>query len=364
MNSIRFRRIVVGAVLVVCAMTVQGSSCLPNLNEPVDKVADTLNNAIGQLGSESTAWRGTLQQLEQDLIQQGQSTLANQVQSVLNRGIAAAGLEVKCTVSFLKAQLREQLQGILAAYLHKPVPPPVPHFCSYDPPQIDLRITGSARPLLNVYGFNLSNSNVSVAVVNGNGARTAVQPGYFNVGTEFMATMNTVNYPFTVGSLYVSFTLTNGEEQRIGVVQAASCGGIDQPCCTVGTACNPGSGCLNSKCVTCPPYTPPQQPQIQTLLDRDDFDGNNCGGVNNLHTYGGPCAAGTQRQQCLVTLKTTNSQGTSCRFESWGSSNSRDCTCNVRFISDKDCFHGITCTIKITETVDQPPPPPHPSGCP
>src|SRR3954469_12982469 len=135
----RFRRIVGGVVLVVCAMTMQGSSCLPNLNEPVDKVTDTFNNALAALGSESTGWRGTLQQLEQDLVQQGQSTLANQVQSVINRGIAAAGLEVKCTVSFLKSQLREEIAGLLAAFQHKPVPPPVPHFCSYDPASIDLR---------------------------------------------------------------------------------------------------------------------------------------------------------------------------------------------------------------------------------
>jgi len=364
MNGTSLRRFVGGLFLAVCALTMQGSSCLPNLNEPVDKVTDTFNTAIAQLGSESTGWRGTLQQLEQDLIQQGQSTLANQVQSVINRGIAAAGLEVKCSVAFLKAQLKEEIQGIVAAYQHKPVPPVVPHFCSYDPPSVDLRITGSARPLLNVYGFNLSNSNVTAAVVDTAGARVPVQAGYFNVGTEFMATMNTVNYPFSTTSLYVSFALNNGEEQRIGVVQAASCGGIDQPCCTVGTACNPGSGCLNSKCTSCPPYNPPVNLPPVTLLERDDFDGNNCGGVNHIHTYGGPCAAGTQRQQCLVTLKTTNSQGTSCRFESWGSSNSRDCTCNVRFISDADCFHGITCTVKITETVDQPPPPPRPAGCP
>jgi hypothetical protein len=353
-----FRRFLGGVALVVCALTMQGSSCLPNLQDPVDKIALTFNNAIAELGSESTGWRGTLQQLEQDLIQQGQSTLANQVQSVLNRGIAAAGLEVKCSVSFLKAQLRQEVQAILAAFQKKPVPPPVPHFCSYDPATVDLRILGRDRLPLNVYGFNLSNSNVTVTVIDTAGARVTVQPGYFNVGTEFMATMNTVNYPFTAQSLYVSFALSSGEEQRIGVVQAASCGGIDQPCCTAGTACVSGAGCLNGRCTTCPPYT---APKVLTLLERDDFDGNNCMGVNNIHTYGGPCASGTQRQQCLVTLKTTNSTGTSCRFESWASSDPRDCTCRVRFISDKDCFHGITCTIKITETVDQPP---RPTGCP
>src|SRR5437762_2058870 len=107
-----FHRILECLMLVACALVMQGSSCIPslNVNEPLDRVTDTFNNAIAALGTESTGWRGTLQQLEQDLVQQGKQTLANEVQSVLNRGIAAAGLEVKCTVSFLKAQLREELQ--------------------------------------------------------------------------------------------------------------------------------------------------------------------------------------------------------------------------------------------------------------
>jgi len=364
MRGASFRRIAGGVVLVACAVTMQGSSCIPNIAEPVDKVTDTFNAAIGALGTESTAWRATLQTLQQDLIQQGKQTLANEVQSVLNRGIAAAGLEVKCTVSFLAAQLRQEVEAILAKYLNKPVPPRVPRFCSYDPSTIDLRITGSARPALNVYGFNLSNSTVTVTVVDRSGARTPVQAGFFNVGTEFMATMNTVNYPFTITNLYVSFALSSGEEQRIGIVQAASCGGIDQPCCTVGTACNPGSGCLSGKCVACPPPYVPPAPQTVTLLDRDDSDGNNCFGVNNIHTYGGPCAAGTQRQQCLVTLKSSNSAGNSCSFVSWGSTGTRDCTCKVRFVTDADCFHNITCTVKVTQLVDQPPPPQRPVGCP
>ena len=363
-NRSGFRRIACGVALAVCATTMQGSTCLPNLTEPLDKVTDTFNGAIADLGNESVGWRATLQQLEQDLVRQGQHTLANEVQSVLNRGIAAAGLEVKCTVSFLKAQLREEIQALLAKFQRKPVPPPVPHFCSYDPPQIDLRITGSARPLLNVYGFNLSNSNVTATVVDKNDARTVVPPGFFNVGTEFMATMNGVNYPFTANSLYVSFALSSGEERRIGIVQAASCGGIDQPCCTVGTPCNTGSGCLNGTCASCPPYQPPPPPKTVTLLERDDFAGNDCFGVNRVQTYGGPCAAGTQRQQCLVTLKSTNSNGTSCKFEGWASGNARDCTCNVRFIADNNCFHGINCTVKITQTVDPPPAPPRPAGCP
>lgn len=358
-----WRRIVGGVGLVVCGMMMQGSSCLPNVAEPLDKVTDTFNNAIAALGSQSTAWRGTLDQLKNDLVQQGQYTLANQVEGLITQAVSAVGIEARCDIEFLKAGLKEELAQMLAKFQHKTIPPPVPRFCNVAPSSVDLRLTGSTRPILEIFGFNLSDRTITVAVVDQSGSRTVPEPGFFNVVSEFKATFNSVNYPFTATSRAVKFALSSGDERSVGIIQAAVCGGIDQPCCAAGTACVLGSGCLSGVCTRCPTYTPPPV-QTVTLLEQEDFDGNNCMGVNNLHTYGGPCAAGTHRQQCLVTLKTTNSTGTSCTFESWGSTDTRDCTCRVRFISDRDCFHGIRCTIKITETVDQPPPPPRPVGCP
>lgn len=358
------RRIASGVGLVICAMMMQGSSCLPNVAEPLDKVTDTFNNAIAALGTQSTAWRGTLEQLKSDLIQQGQYTLANQVEGLITQAVSAVGIEARCDIEFLKAGLKEELAQILAKFQHKTIPPPVPRFCNVAPSSVDLRLTGSTRPILEIFGFNLSERTITVAVVDESGSRATPQPGFFNVVSEFKATFNSVNYPFTATSRSVRFTLSSGDERSVAIIQAPTCGGIDQPCCTAGTACVTGSGCLNGRCTACPPYTPPPAPQVVTLLEQDVFDGNNCFGVNNVHTLGGPCAAGTHRQQCLVTLKTTNSAAASCRFEAWGSTDTRDCTCNVRFITDKDCFHGITCTVKVTETVDQPPPPPRPVGCP
>jgi hypothetical protein len=346
-------------VLLSCVVLFQGASCLGGaLGRTTDKVSMAFDNALASLGSQSDQWRATLQVLENDLIKQGQSTLANEVQTVLNRGIATASTEFRCDVKFLTTQLSQALRGILASYRKETPPPQIPHFCNIDPDSIDLRLTPDRRPAtLNIYGFNLTATNVVAAVVNLDGSRIIPKPGIFNVATEFKATFNIVNYPFTRSSSYVSFTLPEGEERRVSITQKPDCGGVDQVCCSVGTACNPGAGCLSGRCATCPP---PSVPQTKTIfLKGNEFAGNNCGGQNVDRTYGGMCDAGFHREQCALSV---NDSCDVCTAKArWATSNPSDCTCIVHFNTPSDCFKGIHVDIKITETQNQNP---RPAGCP
>jgi hypothetical protein len=352
-----YRRAVTGLLCVGFATFLQGSMCLPNPQPIVDQVTQAFNNALSQLGSTSTQWQMTLNNLENNLVQQGQQTLANQVQSLITRSTAGAFVEVKCTVDFFHSRLSEDLIAILDAFQHKPVPPPVPHFCNVDPSAIDLRLTPSQRPAtLNVYGYNLSTSNVTVTVENQNGS-SSTAAGFFNVPNEYLATFNIVGYPFLTQNQRVVFTLSNGEKRTIGIDQAPTCGGIGQACCATGTACNPGSGCMSGHCTTCPP---PFVPTTKQLLHISDvFDGNNCFGVNNVHHFGGTCDNGQHAEQCLATVVSASSD-TSCTVQTFHR-NTSNCGCDVLFHSPSDCFKGIHCAITITETTDTPP---RPAGCP
>ncbi|HEY0479895.1 MAG TPA: hypothetical protein VGD37_20390 [Kofleriaceae bacterium] len=350
------RRFVVGLVFVGFAAMMQGSSCL-GVTPTIDEVTKTFNNALADLNAGSSQWQLTLTNLSNSLIAQGQQTLANQVQSVIDRGIAAAGIEVKCTVDFLRTRLGEAVRGILLGFQGKPVPPPVPHFCSADPIAIDLRLTPSQRmATLNVYGFNLSTHNVAVTVRNDNGAGANPQ-GFFNVPNEYSATFNLVDYPFNVHNQALIFRLPGGEEWTVGIVQAATCGGVGQPCCSAGTPCGPSTGCLASVCTTCPlPFVPKTTDLVRLS---DESDGDNCGGVTNVHHYGGMCTSGTHREDCQV-IPNNPPGGSSC-VRSWRSANPADCGCDVVFHTPADCFKRIHCAVAITQTTN---PPPHPDGCP
>jgi len=138
------------------------------------------------------------------------------------------------------------------------------------------------------------------------------------------------------------------------------CGGVGEPCCAAGSACDTGTGCLANTCTTCP--APPQT--TTRLFVPLDSDGSNCTGVNNLHLYSARCADGNHREACVTNVLSTPG-GASCAFDSWANPNDPDdCSCNVRYIVNAvpfDCARRISCSVTITQTTD---PQPHPDGCP
>ena len=347
--------------LACAALLLQGSQCISKSIQPtVDQVTQSFDNAITSLSSNSDQWQATLQALENNLVQQGQTTLANQVQSVINRGIATASGEFRCDVTFLAVGLKDALQDILAHFQGQSPPPPPPHFCTIDPTVIDLGIAPAQRPAsLNVYGFNLTQENLWVAVVDEDGTRHVPAPGIFAVPTEFLATFNIRNYPFTQASRYVSVTLLPGGESRIGIAQPPICGNIGQACCTVGAACVANAGCLNGACVTCPLPAVPPRPVVM-FTKSNEFAGNNCLGQDVDRRYGGACASGYHRDQCSVAA--VDACGTECSAVArWASGDAADCTCIVHFVTPHDCFKGIHVNISISQMQNVAP---RPAGCP
>jgi hypothetical protein len=92
------------------------------------------------------------------------------------------------------------------------------------------------------------------------------------------------------------------------------------------------------------------------FADQTIFDGNNCFGVSNVHTVGGPCDAGFHRVSFETTIVSSSSD-TSCT-PSWASTDPNDCTVNVSYVTPSDCFKGITCDTKVFETNAPPAPGP------
>ena len=278
---------------------------------------------------------------------------------MLNRGIATTSGEFRCDVTFLAVGLSDALKDILARFQGQSPPAPPPHVCTVDPSAIDLGIAPAQRPAtLNIYGFNLNASNISVAVVNSDGSRNTPAPGIFAIPTEFLATFNIHNYAFTQTNTYLSVTLTPGSENRISIVQAPACGSVGIACCKVGAQCVSGAGCSSGMCVTCPaPSTPTT---INLFKKSNEFAGNNCTGQKDVdRTYGGMCSNGFHREQCQISV--VDSCGSGCSAVArWANSNAADCSCIVRFNTPSDCFKGIHVDINITETTNTTA---RPTGC-
>lgn len=364
--SLALRSLLWSSLLVATTTCIDTSAVDRNVNT----VTQSFDAAIQNLSSQSVSWQNTLGNLETDLVQQGRQTLANEVQSLIARGTAAIGLEARCGADFLRARLREELQQISDRFLHRDATPPTPKLCSVDPPSVDLRRTPSERPsTLNVYGFNLSTRNLTVAVVDAGGQKTIPGRGAFNVPSEYFATFDIVGFDFRNSHRQVEFSLPDGSTQTVGITHAATCGGIDQPCCGTGAPCDHNSGCdASGRCKRCPTAQERPAPKIHNLVDTQDFDGNNLFGVNNLHRYGGPCSPGYVRRACTATPIGNFLPSTSCNREGrdgWlKPRDPHDCSCGIRFITDNNLTHGITCKIVVQEIEETPPPAPRPRGCP
>jgi len=358
MHKDGWRKLVGIVAVVVCGSLLQGASCL-NLGPTTDSISLAFNNAMAELATHSDRWQATLQTLQATLVQQGQSTLANEVQGVLNRGLATTNTQFLCDSKFLAGELSEALQNIQAVFNHQPVTPPSPRVCTVDPDSIDLRLTPDRRPAtLNLYGFNFDGNNIGVAVVDQSGSRTTPAPGIFTVPTEFKATFNIVNYPFGPTASYVAFTLPNREERRVTITQRPTCGGLDQACCTAGAPCDSNAGCLKGICVTCPPPFVPNKQEVDKRSN--ELVGNNCFGQDVYKTYGRACDTGYHRDQCQLLVVGTCGPGCSAT-QSWATNLTSDCTCIVHFQTPNDCTKWISVNVDVWEIQN---PIERPAGCP
>ena len=220
----------------------QGSSCLPKF----DMVLRSFDSAIATLAKQSASWQETLAKLEQDLVAQGQSTLANEVQSLMNRGIATGGVELRCNADFVGNRMREALENIRARLEKLPRQPPRPYFCEIDPTTIDLRLPADRRSSVNVYGYNFDVASVQALLFDHNGSSISLD-SWTNSPTHYLMTLNTVNPPFSPTSLRVVFRLPGDEERSIGITQPDPCGAVGQPCCN-DTCKDAGAACVNGVC--------------------------------------------------------------------------------------------------------------------
>lgn len=142
---------------VVCAVVL--SSCF---SKPVDKAIAALEDAINSIDRNSAAWQTTVTNLEHDLIAQGQSTLANEVQSVANRGIATGGVELRCNIDFVGQRVNQGLRRVLAKLKGESMPPPTPAYCTVDPAEIQVDLINQRRlTSLYYYGYDMFDQDAS-----------------------------------------------------------------------------------------------------------------------------------------------------------------------------------------------------------
>jgi len=130
------------------------SSLWPHASSIVEQTATALNDAIAALQSESADWQQVLKDLEKKLTADAQATIRNEIDQLVSRTVAHAGVEFRCDADFIRHRVREDLVAIKARLLGALVPPKRPALCQVVPETIDASIVPQQLKFLGFYGYN------------------------------------------------------------------------------------------------------------------------------------------------------------------------------------------------------------------
>ncbi len=329
-------------MLMCLAFTIQACDHVTGLIDKVTGPATRdaiprFEDAINKLLNQSSDWQTVLKDLERQLTKDVQTTLANEVTQLAQKGIATGGVEIRCNVDFVRTRMKQDLERIVARLRSQPIPPVKPGLCQVVPEGIDM---GHPPAQLAYYGYDLDSTGpegIHVVLKHDGGEDSLDQ--WMATPTHYLRTLSIQAPPLCS---------KNNRKiiMRFGPQEVSSVNVLVKQC--------PGAP-------PAPVHGPGDERSFPLIIENK---GGNIGGISENLVYGGPCSAGYERLQVQVTKR---SGGGSC-YGSEGETdprtgvplgwvdknNKHDCQARVHFGAPP--FQPINCDIQIREIKELPPP--------
>lgn len=145
--------------LTAAGQVLSGSSCdclglKGAIADPVTQAVNVLDDAIDALQNASADWQQVLQDAQRKLTEDAQSTIRNELANLASRSIAQAGVELRCDADFIRARVRQALQGLRAKLLGQAVPRVEPALCQVVPLGVDRALVPDRLKQVEFYGYD------------------------------------------------------------------------------------------------------------------------------------------------------------------------------------------------------------------
>lgn len=156
---------------ILMPILVSGCGVADKVEDVTDKVSDvagdtvaTLDGAIDALERNSSSWQAVLQDTTKQLTADAQSTVRNEISNLLNRSVAATGVELRCDADFIGTRVRQALVRIRAHLLNQTVPPVEPALCHVVPAAVDMALDANRRNKLEFFGYDFDTTPIKVTL--------------------------------------------------------------------------------------------------------------------------------------------------------------------------------------------------------
>jgi hypothetical protein len=202
---------------------------------------DVLQDGIDKITGSLSSWQTVLQDIESKLVGDAQSTIRNEVSTLLQGSIAVANASVQCDVDFVGHRVVQALKRFQASLMHKPAPDVLePSACTGVPSGVDYTAWQQGRVLkVDVYGYDFDAAGLTLVLVTGV-SRTDV--------SSRLTKTSSYNLTVNLGGPL----LFNGRQQKLQVIWQ---GNVARPVSEIPVLVAPPPLCATRK-VTIPPIPP------------------------------------------------------------------------------------------------------------
>ena len=145
-------------LLFVSVALVLASGCDPTkkARKTMAETLAALDDAIARAGDESENWRDVLEETRDKMTDDLQSTVRNEISSLIAKSVASTGVEARCLADFLRDRIVQDIILIRARFLGQDIPAINPSLCIVDPKAVDRELVPSRVQQIEFYGYDLT----------------------------------------------------------------------------------------------------------------------------------------------------------------------------------------------------------------
>jgi hypothetical protein len=208
------------ALAIFLITTISGCGIKKEVQDTRNIAVSVLDDSIQKMGRQSDGWKTVLEETRDKLVKEGQSTLANEVSNVISRASSDAGIEVKCSVDFLRDRSKEELVK-LRATITKEKLELKPVFCNPTPNSIDMNLSPERRNIVEISGYNLTTENIKVSLLDSKANTKVDVSSHLSNPSGYLLTLNlgSNGVPLSPSSDKIIFDLPNAGSRSIGISQ-------------------------------------------------------------------------------------------------------------------------------------------------
>lgn len=162
----------------------------------VDKAVAVLDAAIMDLNRNSSEWQQILRRVSEELPVEINASIRTEAQNLVDRSIATAGMELKCSADFLGTRAVASLER-LRSWLRKAEAPPAtpPSACEVIPQSIDLKLPPDRWSVATIAGYDMDHPDSSgrllaVRLLAADGSTMTLPEEAIGRTTHYLVTVN------------------------------------------------------------------------------------------------------------------------------------------------------------------------------